>query len=176
MSSLETIPLENPYEDDPELFAGMNVYLAARYSRREEISGYARALAELGFTITSRWIAGGHTSGVQPDMTLSINKILAHHDRTDILKSDFVIHFTEDETTLYPRGSRHTELGIAYERGKVNYVIGPYENIFHHLDGLLRFETWKEFFVHFQEVARFLKMRNLMRLVSSRTGGEYEKS
>jgi len=154
----------------------MYVYLAARYSRREEMVGRAEELERLGFRVISRWILGGHTSGEHPDMGQAVNKTLAHHDRTDIIRSDIVIHFTEPETALYPRGSRHVELGIAYERGKLNYVVGPYENIFHHLDAVLRFESWELFLGHFKEVALYLKTRNLMNLIIARNGGEYEES
>jgi len=155
----------------------MSVYLAARYSRREEMVERAATLNHLGFRVTSRWIHGGHTSGTEhPDMTQEVNKTLAHHDRTDIIRSDIVIHFTEPETALYPRGSRHVELGIAYERGKLNYVVGPYENIFHHLDAVLRFESWERFLPHIREVGLYLKTRNLMNLIIARNGGEYEES
>jgi hypothetical protein len=160
-----------PYPDPPD---GMNVYLAARYSRLREICGYANDLTSLGFTVTSRWLHGQHTSGEQPDMKNPVNKLLSHHDRTDIIRSNFVIHFTEPEDALYPRGSRHTELGIAYERGKLNYVVGPYENIFHHLDGILRYETWDAFLDHFREVAKFLKSLHIMQALHLSPGGEYD--
>jgi hypothetical protein len=36
------------------------VYLAARYSRREELCRYADDLRAIGHTITSRWLDGNH--------------------------------------------------------------------------------------------------------------------
>ena len=38
----------------------MKIYLAARYSRMEELRGYADELAAAGHVITSRWICGGN--------------------------------------------------------------------------------------------------------------------
>jgi hypothetical protein len=38
----------------------MNIYLAARYSRREELCRYRESLRSLGYRITSRWLDGGH--------------------------------------------------------------------------------------------------------------------
>lgn len=36
------------------------IYLAARYSRREELCAYGDDLWTLGHTVTSRWLAGNH--------------------------------------------------------------------------------------------------------------------
>jgi hypothetical protein len=37
-----------------------SIYLAARYSRREELCGYRTDLERAGFTVTSRWLNGEH--------------------------------------------------------------------------------------------------------------------
>ena len=36
----------------------MKIYLAARYSRREELCGYRSELEAIGHTVTSRWLNG----------------------------------------------------------------------------------------------------------------------
>lgn len=38
----------------------MNFYLAARYSRREELCGYRSQLENDGHTVTGRWLNGSH--------------------------------------------------------------------------------------------------------------------
>lgn len=38
----------------------MKIYLAARYSRLNELKNYCIELENIGYTITSRWIKGNH--------------------------------------------------------------------------------------------------------------------
>jgi hypothetical protein len=128
----------------------IKIYLASRYSRREEMERYARELEVLGYGITSRWVNGNHTSGPHPDMNDPINRRLAENDRNDVLAADLVISFTETE--LFPRNSRHCEFQIAYEHGKICYLVGPYENIFHWLPGVKRFNNWQDLTEHLKDL------------------------
>jgi len=38
----------------------MKIYLAARYSRREELAAYRTELEALGHTVQARWLNGEH--------------------------------------------------------------------------------------------------------------------
>lgn len=56
----------------------MNIYLAARYSRRLELGNYAALLESLGHEITARWLSGAHedvpSSGDQHDGAVVVSR------------------------------------------------------------------------------------------------------
>jgi hypothetical protein len=143
----------------------IKVYLASRYARREDIEKYAHALQGLGFEIASTWVFGDHDVLSNPGDT----KKFATLDRLDLLHSDIVINFAEPKEIDYPRGSRHTEFGMAYERGKVCYVVGKFgvdlENIFHTLEGVLVYEDWGSLYSHLRELAVYGKAKDFMGVI-----------
>jgi hypothetical protein len=143
----------------------LKIYLASRYSRRPEMEEYARQLQGLGFEIGSGWVWGNHDIVGNPRQA----QHFATLDRSDLLRSDLVINFAEPKELDYPRGSRHTEFGMAYERGKVCYVVGSYgtelENIFHSLEGVVIFADWQELYPHLQQLAIFAKAKAIMETV-----------
>src|SRR4029077_9900077 len=101
------------------------VYLAARYSRKNEIKEKAEELTNLGITVTSRWFNEAATeSGLG-------NENYGVQDIEDIDACDILILFSEDPKEAYPRGGRHFESGYAFGKGKPVIVIGPIENCFH---------------------------------------------
>jgi hypothetical protein len=145
----------------------IKVYLASRYARREEMAEYAKRLQKLGFDITSNWVWGKHDIVGNPGNT----KQFATMDRADLLRADLVINFAEPKELDYPRGSRHTEFGMAYERGKVCYVVGKFgtdlENIFHSLEGVLVFENWDDLlYPHLQQLAIYAKAKAIMEIIT----------
>lgn len=106
----------------------MKIYLAARYDRRWEMLGVAATLARAGHEVTSRWIEGGR--GDDPAI------IPAVEDLIHLSQADCLVSFTEDPNRSVPwaaRGGRHVEFGVALATGKRLCVVGPRENIFHHL-------------------------------------------
>jgi hypothetical protein len=115
----------------------MRVYLAARYSRREEMELVASRLADHGIGVTSRWIRGLH-DGLPAD-------VCANDDVEDVIESSVVIAFTEPEGSPHSRGGRHVEAGMALAYCKPLIVVGPEENIFYSL-AFARFATRKELF------------------------------
>lgn len=123
---------------------------------------YARALQGLGFEIVSEWVWGDRDIVGQPKNA----KQFATMDRGDLLRSDLVINFAEPKELDYPRGSRHVEFGMAYERGKVCYVVGQYgpdlECIFHNLEGVVIFRDWEELYPHLQQLVIFAKAKQAM--------------
>lgn len=152
----------------------MKYYLAARYSRREELLRYAWHLEELGHEVTSRWIRGEHEmpeigdadttdeafNTVTDERRAEIGKRFALEDLDDLMKAECLIAFTEQpgQTKGRGRGGRHVELGFALallslrvsdsERGQwMNQVvvIGPRENVFCCLDGVFHFPDWTSY-------------------------------
>jgi hypothetical protein len=120
----------------------MKIYMAARYSRRLEILAYATALAAEGHEITSRWLNGTHEAR---DGDTRRWGEFAQDDIDDIGQSDTVIAFTERDGPGRNRGGRHVEFGVGLITGRKMIVIGPVENVFHALPGVLQFDTWGAF-------------------------------
>lgn len=115
----------------------MKVYLAARYSRRRELAGYAEELADLGIEVTSRWLTGQHETppeGVPIDSPEHL-AWCADDDLTDIGIADVLVAFTEPEGSVAGRGrgGRHFEMGYAAASEKHVLIVGHRENVFCHL-------------------------------------------
>lgn len=126
------------------------IYLAGRYSRREELNGYAEDLRALGFTVDARWLLGLHQYGEDADRAeadLGTHDDLAQRfaleDVEDLLRADICVSFTE--TPRQPstnRGGRHVEFGLARGWGKILVLVGPRENAFHYLPGVVHIPDW----------------------------------
>lgn len=140
----------------------LNFYLAARYSRREELCAYRSDLESRGHAVPARWLAGEHqvrgleaARAVEADGPVPADQArrFATDDIEDLLASDVLVAFTEQpRTPLGTRGGRHAEFGIALGLRHVGvsnrriFVVGPIENVFHALpevDG--RFDDWAGF-------------------------------
>lgn len=114
----------------------MKLYLASRYGRRLELSGYAEELNAMGHCITSRWIRGDHEMK-DADPTYEEAMLWADDDLSDIAHSEAFVLFTEADPEMQAgRGGRFVELGYALgllSVGQIKYVfiVGPREsNIF----------------------------------------------
>lgn len=132
----------------------MRIYLAARYSRREELLGYKADLEAAGHVVTSRWLAGAHQWDPVVEQIESpeaaIDSIpleavrFAREDVEDVEAADLLIAFTErPRANLASRGGRHVELGMAIALDKAIFVIGPRENVFCTLPGIEVYADWR---------------------------------
>lgn len=124
----------------------MKIYLAARYSRHDELQGYARDLEEVHHTITSRWIRGGHQisdTGLSEEGSVEERERFALEDMADLDEADWVISFTEEPRSGHSRGGRHVEFGYALALEKRCTVVGPRENVFHCLPMIAVFPDWE---------------------------------
>jgi nucleoside 2-deoxyribosyltransferase len=130
----------------------MRAYLAARYSRREELGGYREQLRAIGIEVTSRWLDGTHQYG--PDSARAQEELGAHEDMArrfamedveDLRAADVVISFTEiPRQPSTNRGGRHVELGLALGLGKLIINVGPRENAFHYLADVESYARWED--------------------------------
>ena len=118
----------------------MRIYLASRYGRRQELAEYATMFKATGHEVTSRWRLGTHEAS---DGDSSRWGDFAQDDLDDIQHSDLLVAFTESQ--MFPRGSRHVELGIALGLGLRVIVVGPLENVFCYLPGIIHYDTWADF-------------------------------
>jgi hypothetical protein len=133
------------------------VYLAARYSRHNEMQGVRDVLSALyGIETTARWI-DCHTD-VVGDFTSSftvefLNQYpekcapLGQHDVDDLMAADTVISFTSNDGG---KGGRHVEFGMAVALRKRLIVIGPREHVFHTLSAVEWFPDWPHFVMALQ--------------------------
>lgn len=126
----------------------MRIYLAARYSRREELCGYADHLRAEGHAITSRWLAGSpqvSDDGLSAAASSALRQQFAGEDWEDLLSADACIAFSEAPRASNSRGGRHVELGAALALNKIVLVIGPLENVFMCLPQVFHFRNWQDF-------------------------------
>src|SRR4029079_13196343 len=96
----------------------------------------ASDLIRAGHEVTSRWIEGGR--GDDPELVAAIE------DVGDLERADCLVTFTERperNVAWAARGGRHVEFGIALATGKRLCIVGPRENIFHHLLAVEAFAT-----------------------------------
>lgn len=141
----------------------MKIYLAARYSRREELCRYRAELEAMGHTVTSRWLNGSHqisksgipigdhgealVEGDAGEESPAAAKLRAHfvtEDVADVNACDILISFTEPpRSALGNRGGRHVEFGIALGICRELWVVGHRENLFHWLPCVMFFPTWE---------------------------------
>lgn len=125
----------------------MKAYLAARYSRKNEIKGLVPIFGANGISVCSRWL---HETS-PPDVTLAevspeFCQETALVDLEDIEAADVLVFFAEDPLVGTPRGGRHVEFGFALGIGKRIAVIGKErENIFHYLPQVSIYPDVKSF-------------------------------
>ena len=141
----------------------MKIYLAARYSRREELAAYRTELQALGHTVQARWLNGEHQladngapigengeklvegdhGGNSPE-ACALRTRFALDDWEDVNAAELVISFTEPPRSKANRGGRHVEYGIALANKARVIVVGHRENIFHWLPVVEFCATWDE--------------------------------
>ncbi len=121
-------------------------YFAASFDRGEELAPLAEFVQAFGHTVTSSWLAkavGNYEADeVAKGRTVEEVRIeCSQQDLADIDAADVLVSFTESTRDRYFSGGRHVEFGYAVASGKGLIVVGPLENIFHHLPGICHFET-----------------------------------
>lgn len=123
----------------------MKLYLAARYSRKDELLGYRELLIQRGFRVECRWLTMDHDI---PTVDVAEDKAaeFAQYDFEDLHNADRVLVFTEEPGFKGPRGrgGRHVELGLALAWGKAVDVIGHRENVFCYLPQVFFFRSFDE--------------------------------
>lgn len=123
------------------------IYLASRYSRREELCAYRESLRDLGHTVTSRWLNGDHQiddAGLVEEDAHNERVRFAQEDWDDLMAADTVICFTESPRSGPARGGRHVEAGAALATNKRVIVVGFRENVFYCLPQVEFCPTWND--------------------------------
>jgi hypothetical protein len=141
----------------------MKIYLAARYSRRDELAKYRDELIGLGHVVTSRWLDGPNQRRLDNGLLLGeaeealieaglngrdlmspeaieLAGICGIADLNDVLEADVMVTFTEGGGG---RGGRHVEWGVAANQGLDLIIVGPREHVFHCLPDIKVYSTWE---------------------------------
>lgn len=122
----------------------MKVYLAAQYCEKYRLRALAEELESKGIEVTSTWLSEPHGPNTQMhEVTEDDRQRYAITDLEDVDRADCLVFFSIEPTQSFFRGGRHVEFGYAYAKGKEIIVVGPQENIFHHLPQIER-KTWPE--------------------------------
>jgi nucleoside 2-deoxyribosyltransferase len=127
-----------------------SVYLAARYSRRDELNRYREQLSGQGITVTSHWLTADPPVPVA-DLTDTHWRELAETDIDDIRRADALVAFAEDSGG--GGGGRHVELGVAVALEKFVVVVGSPEHLFHRLPQIRVQPDWNGAFQALREAA-----------------------
>jgi hypothetical protein len=134
------------------------IYLAARYSRNDEMRGVRDVLEVLGFEVTSRWIdlhpdvVGDFSSSFDAttlNETPELCAPLGQHDLDDIDRADWVVNFT---CGTGGKGGRHVEFGYGMAKGKRLFVVGPREHVFHTSTKVEHYPSWRTLVIAFSGV------------------------
>lgn len=105
----------------------MNIYLSAKWCRRDEMRQHATTISRLGHAVVSTWLQiDADTNPAQA----------ARDDIDDLQASDAFIGFTEAPEGGYTTGGRLVELGWALRAGMPIVLVGPKENVFCHLPAI----------------------------------------
>lgn len=123
----------------------MKVYLAARYTRKDEMREYADRLQRANHHVTSRWVEVKHNVE-DIDRERERASRYASEDSEDLTAADAVVVFTEPPRKELTRGGRHVEFGMALALQKRLFVVGPPENVFYALPQVEVYSTWDQLF------------------------------
>lgn len=124
----------------------MLIYIAGRYSRRDEFRQVRKVLEIAGHSVTSRWL--DEDKPLTANMGEETPEWYEHTqsvDLHDILRADCILFHAEDPLVGTPRGGRHVEFGYALAFHRRIFVIGPKENVFHYNSKVTHFDTLESF-------------------------------
>lgn len=134
----------------------MNIYIAARFSRRHEAHALAKELTKRGHHIASRWVRpdADHVlpTGLSREAAAAERRRFAEEDFDDVVAADCMVSLME-EPRNNSRGGRHVEFGMGYVLGHRMIIIGPRETVFHHLREVEHFASIEDFLESLGEVA-----------------------
>jgi nucleoside 2-deoxyribosyltransferase len=123
----------------------MRVYLAAHYSRKDEIKAAAKELQEIGIKVMSTWFNERKTPNTSlTTVSDTFRRTTAKRDVGEIRCSDYFVLFSLHPDTPFTRGGHVFENGYAVACGLRTLVVGPKQHIFHYLRGVKRVDTWKQ--------------------------------
>lgn len=125
------------------------IYLAGPFTSRDELRTVRDRLVADGHTVTSGWLAWAD----EADGTHDRLSGRAMDDLDDVTAADTLIMRTGVPTDS--GHGWHTEFGYAAALGKRLVVVGPRENIFHHLPAVRVYPDWDALYAAWGTTAPF---------------------
>ena len=115
----------------------MKVYLAAAFSRKNEILQVAHQLEEIGVRVTSRWLTEQHAAPTDTSKSVFLAE-RAQIDLDDIDCADVLVRFSDDLSaptvpSHLATGSRMGEMMHARANHKTIIVVGGHQCVFDYL-------------------------------------------
>lgn len=105
----------------------MKIYLASRYSRKEELKKVAEELEGLGNEIISSWLDCNRRYEDEEDKETYVPRMV-----NEVKACDCLIMFNDPEGQKGRNGGKHVEFGIAMGLDKRLIVTGHRENLFYY--------------------------------------------
>jgi hypothetical protein len=129
------------------------VYLAASFSRQEEMQNVARDLRATGVNVIARWL--DEDRSVKNHTPDALNG-LALIDIEDIMSCDVFVRFSDDLglPLVYSQlatGARHFEMGLAWATFKDIIVVGGHQQLFDYLASIVHLPDTESLINHFSE-------------------------
>lgn len=120
----------------------IKAYIAAGYSRKEEVAVVAKELESIGVVVISKW----HKERAKPqtslsDCTESFLRRNAKKDIRELTEANYFVMLSVNPDIPFKRGGSCVENGFAIAKGLPVLVIGPKQHIFHYLPGVKRVDT-----------------------------------
>lgn len=117
-------------------YSPLRFYVAARWDDRDEALIIKKELERAKLLVTSTWLTP-HDNQSMDALKAKTNVVLecrekAIKDFEDIDASDVYVVYSPRKGFRNGTGGKHVELGYAIARGKLCFVIGERENIFHY--------------------------------------------
>jgi hypothetical protein len=135
----------------------LRIYLAAAWSRRDEIAKVADDLVDAidGIEITSRWLREPTMFEAKKYRDEKFRRRRAQEDVVDVRRASMIVRFTDDLSgptvpAKLATGARMFEMGMAYERGNKVVIVGGYQPIFDYLPGVIHLR-------HIDELKTYLR-------------------
>jgi len=113
-------------------------YVAARWDDRDDALLIKKLLEEHGIRVTSTWLTPHDNQSMDalkargPYEVVKEARERAIKDFEDIDESDFIFVYSPRKGFRNATGGKHVELGYAMAKGKVVFLMGERENIFHY--------------------------------------------
>lgn len=119
------------------------IYLAASFSRMDEMREHRTVLEADGHTVVSRWLDETHGKHSvfwdQNDAnTANACAAFAERDLADLENAEILVFFANDPLVPWVGGGRHVELGYALALNKEVYLIGEREHVFTYLPDVIK--------------------------------------
>lgn len=125
----------------------MKLYLAASWSRKDEIKAYAEQLNLLpNVIVKARWLFEPVPEGID---FKDFAQERAKTDVEDVRYADALVRFTDDLSGEYvppslATGGRMFEMGLAYALGKTVIAVGGVQPIFDYLPEIIHVANFEE--------------------------------